>query len=183
MKRLSALGSERIDCLSFSRDELMENDQLINKPSFQRLPFSSPRLRPGRKAQMRLCVCVCACVWLGDGGLGVGGQGYWSQSTQQPPPRSHEHSPPLGCPFLASSRVAECAWIPDAVPAELSCPLGLLAHYRSQAWCLHLAAETFSVVPRPPPPIKQPARNFELGDRLADSKDIYTFPPSSSTET
>lgn len=173
MKRLSALGSERIDCLSFSRDELMENDQLINKPSFQRLPFSSPRFRPRRRAQMRLC------VWLGAGGFGVGGRGYWSQSTRQPPPRSCEQSPPLGCPLLASSRVAECSWIPDAVPAELSCPLGLLAHYRSRAWCLHLAAETFSA--------QKTSYSllgiFELRGRLADSKDIYTFPPSSSAET
>lgn len=45
----------------------MENDQLINKPSFQRLPFSSPRLRPGHKAQMRLWVYV---AWGWGGGWG-----------------------------------------------------------------------------------------------------------------
>lgn len=58
----------------------------------------------------------------------------------------------------------------------LSWPLGLLAHYgvRLGACTCQLRLSV--------PQIKQSARGFELGDRLADLGNIYMFPPK-STET
>lgn len=62
----------------------MENDQLINKPSFRLLPFSWPGLRPGHQAE--------------TGAGGWGGVARTQESIKSA--GSHQTVSALSCPWL-----------------------------------------------------------------------------------